>query len=114
MSRPRAPRRPGRASAGQSTPLVAIALLVAALSLVPVGLLIRATVDRAEARTAADAAALAGALDGQGEARAVAEANGARLVTYREGGAGPSGWAEVTVQVGSHRASARAVREPVP
>jgi hypothetical protein len=42
----------------------------------------RVLADRAQARTAADAAALAGAVDGRSAARDVARANGARVVAY--------------------------------
>lgn len=91
---------------GQATPLWAIVLVLAALLLVPTGLLIRATVERAEARSAADAAALAGALDGERAARAVAQANGAELTDYEERG----DLVEVTVVVGDRRATARAER----
>jgi outer membrane lipoprotein SlyB len=80
--------------------------VLAALLLVPTGLLIRATVERAEARSAADAAALAGALDGERAARAVAQANGAELTDYEERG----DLVEVTVVVGDRRATARAER----
>lgn len=102
-----------RGSRGQATPLWAIVLVLAALLLVPVALLARATIERAEAQSAADAAALAGALapDGNGEAdaRDIADRNGARLESYRRIG----DTIEVTVVVGGRRASARAVREVV-
>ena len=92
---------------GQATPLLAIVLVLAALLLVPTGLLIRATVERAQAQSAADAAALAGALDGENAAREVAADNGSRLVAY----AAFDDWVQVTVVVGDRRATARAVRE---
>ncbi len=108
----RGPR--ARGSRGQATPLWAIVLLLAALLLVPTGLLIRATLERAQARAAADAAALAGALDGEGSARSVAAANGAVLVHYDEA----FDLVEVTVELGERRATARAERRleqaPVP
>lgn len=94
---------------GQATPLIAIVLLVAALALVPVGLVAKATIERAEARTAADAAALAGALHGERSARELAEANGGRLTEFAEHGEE----IEVTVELGGRRATARAVRETV-
>lgn len=99
---------------GQATPLWAVVIVVAALLLVPTGLLVRATVERAEARSAADAAALAGALAGEAEARLVAARNGARVVAY----AARHDLVEVTVVVGDRRATARAERRlelaPVP
>lgn len=98
---------------GQATPLVAIVLLLAALLLIPMGLLARATVERARAQSAADAAALAGAAvapgAGEAEARAIASANGARLVGYESDGA----TVEVTVVVGDRQATARAERREV-
>lgn len=103
-----------RSDRGQATPLWAVVLLLAGLLLVPTGLLVRATVERAEARSAADAAALAGALDGEAAARSVAARNGAELVRYESRVA----LVEVTVVVGEHRATARAERthrlEPPP
>lgn len=95
-----------RSDRGQATPLWAIVLVLAALLLVPTGLLVRATVERAEARSAADAAALAGALQGEGAARSVARDNGAALIAYDERGQ----LVEVTVVVGDRRATARAER----
>ena len=95
---------------GQATPLWAIVLLLAALLLVPMGLLARATIERSRAQSAADAAALAGALEDEDEARAVARLNGARLERYRAQG----DTVEVVVVVGDRRATARAVREEVP
>ena len=80
-------------SRGQATPLVAIALLLAALLLVPLSLL----------------GALAGALAGEGEARSIAAANGARLESYERRGA----VVEVVVTVGGRRATARAERSTV-
>ena len=102
--------RPRRASRGQSTPLWAIVLVLAALLLVPMGLVARATIERSQAQSAADAAALAGALEGEAEARTVAALNGARVDRYRE--LGPV--VEVVVVFGGRRATARALREEVP
>lgn len=103
-----------RSDRGQATPLWAVVLVLAGLLLVPTGLLIRTTVDRAEARSAADAAALAGALDGEAAARSVAARNGAELIRYEARG----DVVEVTVVVGDRRATARAERtvrlEPPP
>ena len=95
---------------GQATPLWAVVLLLAALLLVPMGLLARATIERTRAQSAADAAALAGALEDEDEARVVARLNGARLERYRVHG----DTVEVVVVVGDRRATARAVREEVP
>jgi hypothetical protein len=95
-----------RSDRGQATPLWAVVIVLAALVLVPSGMLIRATVDRAQARSAADAAALAGALEGEAAARSVAAANGARLTAYEE----RHDLVEVTVVVGDRQATARAER----
>ena len=95
-----------RSDRGQATPLWAAVLVLAGLLLVPTGMLVRATVQRAEARSAADAAALAGALEGEGAARSVAEANGAEVLEYE----GRGDLVEVTVVVGDRRATARAER----
>jgi hypothetical protein len=96
------------ADRGQVVPLAAamLALIVAALvALVPAA---RALEDRARARTAADAAALAGAAEGEAAARRLAAANGGRLVEYRSDGASVA----VRVQVGVAAARARAGRAP--
>jgi hypothetical protein len=95
---------------GQATPLWAVVLLLAALLLVPLGLVARATIERSRAQSAADAAALAGALDGEDEARAIARLNGARVERYEAQG----DVVEVVVVVGGRRATARALREEVP
>ena len=95
---------------GQATPLWAVVLLLASLLLVPLGLVARATIERSRAQSAADAAALAGALDGEDEARAIARLNGARVERYDQQG----DLVEVVVVVGGRRATARALREEVP
>jgi len=102
------PQRRGRGAfsseAGQALPIVAVVVLL--VLLIGVGLmhLSAGLADRARARTAADAAALAGARDGEDMAGQVAEENHARLEQYvarnRE--------VEVTVRVGDERATARA------
>lgn len=98
-----------RSSRGQATPLIAIVLLVAGLALIPAGLVIRAAHERAAAQSAADAAALAGALVDEAEARTIAAENGGRVERYADDGQ----VVELTVVVGGHRATARAERERV-
>ena len=69
---------------GQAAPLMIVMLLVlmvAVMALVGAGQLLD---DSARARTAADAAALAGAAAGRSEAAALAAANGGSLVSYAE------------------------------
>ena len=82
--------------------VVALAVVVL-LALVPVG---RAATARARARTAADAAALAGAAEGEDAARELAAANGGELTAWRA--EGPDVWVEV--RVGDARATAKAHR----
>lgn len=91
---------------GQVMPLMlaVVALsVVVLLALVP---LAQAAGERARARTAADAAALAGAAEGEAAARQIATANGAELIAWRAEGADV--WIEVTL--GDARARARARR----
>ena len=94
---------------GQTVPLFAVVLvLLAALMVVviEVGVILD---ERARARTAADAAALAGAVEGEGAAREVADSNGARLQHYEVEGQE----VRVVVQVGRARAHARATATPI-
>jgi hypothetical protein len=101
------PRNPtassrGTGDRGQAVPLVIAAVALAAVGLVALGRLAAGTVDAARARTAADAAALAGAIDGRGAAAAAATENGATLVSFAVAGD------EVTVEVQVGRAVAAA------
>ncbi|MDG1876318.1 MAG: hypothetical protein P8I99_02770 [Acidimicrobiales bacterium] len=77
---------------------IGLGMVVVAVRLAPV------LDDAAEARTAADAAALAGAAAGKAEAQAVASANNAELVEYHRSGS----MVTVVVQVGEVRARASA------
>ena len=88
------------------TVLTALAVMGAAtLALIPVtGELI----DRQRARTAADAAALAGTTGGRELAAQLAAANGGALVAWSESGHTVT----VTVRVGDRTAVARATDEP--
>ena len=88
--------RSGFSDRGQMLPMIAIVILVVgAMSVVAVrvGELLDAS---AQARTAADAAALAGAAAGETEAEAIARANGGEIVAYDEIG----GIVMVVVRVG--------------
>jgi hypothetical protein len=96
-----------RGERGQVLPLIALIMVVAGLAVVAIGKMGGAAVDRAQAATAADAAALAGAAEGKDAARALAEANGGRLAGYEEVGDD----ARVRVEVGDAVAPARARRE---
>ena len=103
------PRRLRRADArdddrGQAVPLAVAMLAVVAVALVafvPLGV---AVADRARARTAADAAALAGAADGEEAARDLAGENGGELLEFETA----DGEVRVRVRVGDVDAYARA------
>ncbi|SVC55242.1 uncharacterized protein METZ01_LOCUS308096, partial [marine metagenome] len=92
---------------GQILPFTALLLVLAAGLAVLIVELGQIAVDRAQARNAADAAALAAAASpGRARAQAVrlAGANGARIVSFDE----PPGEVVVVVVVGRARATARA------
>src|SRR4051812_2046167 len=98
-----------RSDRGQVVPLVAAVVGLVMLCIAGITRLGRTAVDRAQARTAADAAALAGAAErSESAARSVAVANGGRLVRYTAEGAE----VEVKVVVGRASAVARARAEP--
>ncbi len=88
-------------------PLMAVVLLVVGAMLAVAVRSSQLLDASARARTAADAAALAGAVGGETEARALAEANGGELVEFEQLGQ----TVVVVVAVGSatHRARAEAV-----
>lgn len=91
---------------GQATPLVALLFAVVAGAILLLTQLGVVATHRAQARTAADAVALAGAADGEPAARSVAFANRAELESYSQQGED----VEVTVRVDEARATARAQR----
>jgi hypothetical protein len=95
---------------GQATPLLLAVVGLAAVLMLSIGPMGRVVAQRAQARTAADAAALAGAAEGRDVAEQVAEANGADLVSYERSGD------DVTVEVAIDgvRASSRARRHELP
>ncbi len=94
--------RRGSGDGGQAAPLVVAVVVVAAVGVVAIGRLAAGAVDAARARTAADAAALAGATDGRAAAAAVAAENGGLLVQFVTVGD------DVLVEVRVGRAAARA------
>lgn len=106
MSRSKRPvgRRSRARDGGQALPLGAAMVAVAAVALVALVPAARAVADRARARTAADAAALAGAVEGEQAARDLAGANGATLVDFQRDG----DEVVVRVEVGDVDAYARA------
>jgi hypothetical protein len=95
-----------RKDSGQVLPLVSVVLVLVALVCVGLTRLGVGVAERAQARTAADAAALAGARDGEDVAGEVASQNHGELVAYVAQG----GEVEVTVRVGGSTARARAAR----
>jgi hypothetical protein len=99
-----APHGIGRRDQGQVLPLMVLVVLVAIGAAVLLGRLGVQVIDRARARTAADAAALAGVTGGRSAAQHAATANGGRLTRFTAA----DGATEVEVQVGGSRASARA------
>jgi uncharacterized membrane protein len=95
---------------GQVLPLVAGIVVLAAAAMLLVVHLGRAANERARARTAADAAALAGAAEGRDAAEAIATANHAVIESYEELADG----VQLSVRLGAARATARAVRTTGP
>lgn len=91
---------------GQVVPLLTLVVLLAGLVCLGVGKLGGAAVARAQATTAADAAALAGAASGRMAANDFAAANGGRVTGYQQLGT----VARVDVALGRAQASARAQR----
>jgi Putative Flp pilus-assembly TadE/G-like len=98
------PMRTDRQS-GQAMPFVVLIMVMVGLSCVALLRLSHAATDAARARTAADAAALAGARDGIDGARRLATANGGALIEFRDL---DEVTVEVVVQVGQARAVATA------
>jgi uncharacterized membrane protein len=97
-----------RGDGGLSVPLTAAALLVAVVGLSLTARMGEILVDHARARTAADAAALAGAIEGRDAASDAAVRNGAQLTAFTTDGA----TATATVSVGQTEATATATRLP--
>ena len=97
-----------RTESGQVLPLVTVLMVTAGLVCLAIGRMGGAAVARAQAVTAADAAALAGAAAGPDAAAEVAGANGGSLVDYAQDGRAT----EVRVRVGEAVAVARAERVP--
>lgn len=93
------------AERGQAVPLLLVVLLLAVLAAVVVAEVGAATIERAEAQVAADAAALAGAVGGRAEAERAADANGAEVTGWRDVGD------VVVVEVRYRRARATAAAE---
>ena len=88
--------------------LLLAVVVIAALSVVAVGLFGRRVVERGRAQTAADAAALAATIGGRPAAERLANSNGGRLISYGESG----DVVVVVVDVEGERATARATDGP--
>jgi hypothetical protein len=97
----------GERDRGQAVPLVLAVVALAAVVLLALVPLARGLSERAQARTAADAAALAGAAEGKDAAEEIAEDNGARLIEWHSDD--DEVW--VRVEVGRARANAKARRD---
>ena len=91
---------------GQALPLLAVVVALAALVVFGLGRVGAVVVARAEAQTAADAAALVGAVHGRAAAEALAAANSGRLVSFAAAGRE----VEVVAEVRGEQARARARR----
>jgi hypothetical protein len=91
---------------GSILPFIALAMVLAGVSIVLLARVGSAATARAGARNAADAAALAGAAEGRAAAVALAEANGAELLPYEDIGLDTL----VRVRLGPAEASGRARR----
>ena len=91
---------------GSTLPFVALAIVLAGVTIVLLGRVGGAATARAGARSAADAAALAGAAAGRAAAAQLAQANGAELLSYEEIGFDT----KVRVRLGQAEATGRARR----
>ena len=93
---------------GQAVVLLLAVVVMAALSLVAVGMFSARIIDRGRAQTAADAAALAATTGGRSAAVRLASTNGAVVVGYSE----EADVVTVVVEVDGETASARATDGP--
>lgn len=93
---------------GQVAPLIALIALAVGVACLGLGRFASGAVDAARARTAADAAALAGARDDDEMVREIAARNGGVVTSIERVG----GDVRVRVRVGAQTASARARTAP--
>jgi hypothetical protein len=97
---------------GQAIPLIAMLLAVSVALILGVAHLGRSVADAARARTAADAAALAGVSGGRDASVRLAGEHGGQLLSWSQSGAAAVVTVRVTVRVGRARATAVATNRP--
>ena len=93
---------------GQAVPLALVVVVLAMVLMVAIGSVGGLAVDASRARTAADAAALAGVEGGRSAAVRLATEHGATLVVYRASGPADDRLVTVRVRVGRATATAAA------
>ena len=93
---------------GQAVPLVLVAVVMTVVATLAIASLGRSVVDAGRARTAADAAALAGVEGGQAASARLATEHGATIVSWSSTGPPDAVTVTVTVRVGTARATAAA------
>ena len=93
---------------GQATPLAAVVVVLAVVATFAIAHLGRTVTDAGRARTAADAAALAGVEGGEAASARLAAEHGATIVSWSSSGPPDAVVVIVTVRVGRVRATAAA------
>lgn len=93
---------------GQAVPLALVAVVIAVIATFAIASLGRSIVDAGRARTAADAAALAGVEGGREGSTRLAAEHGATVVTWSSSGPPDAVTVTVTVRVGRASATAAA------
>jgi hypothetical protein len=97
---------------GQAVPLVGAVVVLAVVVTMAIAELGGSVVDAGRARTAADAAALAGVTGGEQAAARLAAEHGGELVSWRSSGPPAAVTVMVTVRVGEATATAAASNRP--
>lgn len=96
---------------GQAVPLVLVVVVLAVVATLGIAHLGRSVVDAGRARTAADAAALAGVEGGRAASSRLVAEHGGELVSWSATGGAREVTVTVTVRVGRARATAAASNE---
>jgi hypothetical protein len=99
---------------GQAVPLLAVVVVLGVVATLGIAHLGRSVIDAGRARTAADAAALAGVTEGRAGAARLAAEHGAVLVAWSRHGVPGATTVTVTVRVGRASATAAASNEGAP